>query len=161
MYISEIDKNDLLVQTRKSKLAYLGFALLAVLVAKIYGLFGHGVTSPAMTWMFIYPLLCGFAGFTVVGKLPYRMKSKKKYRLFFNLYNSGIASLTAGSLLQGILEIAGTGSPFVVAFYFAGIIMSLTGLGILISGIKAVPCSDGQNDFPEKGRDSDDPIHVE
>lgn len=132
MYISETDKNDILIQPRHAKMAYLILTVIAVAVAQIYGLFGHGVTSAAMSWMFLYPLLGGFLLYYILGKAPIAVKSVKKYRLFFNLYNSGIAALTAGSLLLGIFEIAGTSSPFTIIFYLVGGAMSLAGLIVLL-----------------------------
>ena len=49
------------------------------------------------------------------------------WRFFCNAWNSGIATLTVGSLLHGILEIAGTESAWLTAFTAAGI-------GLLVLG---------------------------
>lgn len=43
----------------KTIVVYLLMTLLSIAVNLIYGLFGHGVHSVAMTGMFLYPLLGG------------------------------------------------------------------------------------------------------
>lgn len=63
---------------------------------------------------------------------PQVSRAAQVYRLFTNLYNSGIAALTTASFLQGILEIAGTTSPYIDAFYVTGGTMAATGLILLI-----------------------------
>ena len=55
------------------------------------------------------------------------------YRLFCNVFNAGIASLTLYSILQGIFEIAGSTSRFVDALLIAGIALSVLGLGVFIA----------------------------
>jgi len=103
----------------------------AILLNSIYSIFGHGVSSAAMTWMFLYPLLGGsLFYFLLEGFLP-GIKQIKGYRIFYNSYNSGIALFTLGSLLHGIVDIAGTNSPFVTIYYITGGIGVITGLIIL------------------------------
>jgi len=78
-----------------------------------------------MTYMFLYPLIPGalvFLIFTLTG-------IKKPDRISYNLYNSGIAALTIGSLLQGIFKIAGTSSSFIIVYWIAG--FTLIGLGVI------------------------------
>ena len=99
---------------------YLITAFLAVFIHWIYSLFSHGVSSPAMTWMFLYPLLGGVLCFTVLGFALCRVYCLPGYRLFFNAYNSGIATLTISSFLKGVFDIAGTESVYLGALYVAG-----------------------------------------
>lgn len=86
----------------------------------IYNHFGHGVYSAYMTYMFLFPLILGGGIYGLILILP---MTKEISRLTFNLYNSGIATLTVGSLLKGIFEIAGTSSPYVVVYWLVGTIM--------------------------------------
>lgn len=104
----------------KTIVAYLLISLLSVLINFVYGLFGHGVSSSAMTWMFLYPLVGGALCFTLLGLTVCQLYRSAGYRLFFNAYNSGIATLTVSSFLKGVLEIAGTDSPYVGALYVSG-----------------------------------------
>ena len=109
--------------------------LLTIVIAKVYGLFGHGVTSPSMTWMFLFPLIGGVAGYSSFRSfLPKNVKAND-FRSFSNLYNSGIATLTVGSFLQGILEIAGTNSVYVPYFYVIGAALLVAGLSSLLPGL--------------------------
>lgn len=104
----------------------------AIAVNKIYSLFGHGVSSAAMTWMFLYPLLFGTLAYILILKLVPDVAYFSGYRLFYNIYNSGIAALTVGSFLKGILDIAGTDSPYTKFFYAAGLGFAAAGIIIFI-----------------------------
>jgi hypothetical protein len=114
----------------------LGASLFCVIFTHIYALFGHGVRSPAMDLMFLYPLAGGALPFFVLGRFFPRFAKRRFFRPGCNLYNSGIAALTAGALLRGILEIAGTGSRWIGLFFAAGAIMVLGGAGLMIAGKK-------------------------
>lgn len=131
MYISDIDKPAFRAPTGRTLAVYLILSAAAALIAQVYGLFGHGVTSPAMTFMFLYPLLGGFGLMLCLRWFQGAPRSQARFRLFANLYNAGIATFAAGSLLQGIFEIAGTSSPYTVGFYALGCALCLAGLGIL------------------------------
>ena len=116
----------------KEAVLYLLLSLFAVFVDNIYAYFGHGVRSHSMTFMFLYPLLGGSFLYFLIDVVMPDVKRKRGYRLFLNLYNAGIATLTTGSFLNGILEIAGTGSPFTILFFITGWIFSGTGILILV-----------------------------
>jgi hypothetical protein len=113
---------------RRTAITYLAVSALCILIDKVYALFGHGVHSAAMSLMFLYPLLAGMLPFLLMGLFLPRADQVRHYRPCFNCYNSGIAALTCGSLLQGIFEIAGTSSPYLPAFYLAGSTLFMAGL---------------------------------
>ncbi len=94
--------------------------LCCIIFAMIYNHFGHGVYSFYMTYMFLLPLVLGGGVYGLMLILP---QIKEVSRLPFNLYNSGVATLTIGSLLKGIFEIAGTSSPYVVVYWLVGTLM--------------------------------------
>ncbi|HEY5576288.1 MAG TPA: hypothetical protein VIK34_06185, partial [Clostridiaceae bacterium] len=81
---------------RKTTAAYLTLSLLAVAVNYVYGLFGHGVHSGYMTWMFLYPLLGGALFYNLISLAIPGVIRVSRYRMLFNTYNSGIAALTVG-----------------------------------------------------------------
>ncbi|MCX5999452.1 MAG: hypothetical protein NTU41_07625 [Chloroflexi bacterium] len=54
-------------------------------------------------------------------------KARMPGRFVTNVYSSGIATLTVGSLLRGIFDIAGTSSPYQPVFVVAGVLMVLVG----------------------------------
>jgi len=129
--ISGTDLKKRKKQIRKTILAYFTLSATAIAVNCIYGVFGHDVHSASMTWMFLYPLLGGTLFYTLVYLLIPDVVNLKTYRLFYNSYNSGIAALTIGNFLKGILEIAGTSSQYVLYFYIAGSLFILLGLAVL------------------------------
>lgn len=102
------------------------------MVYKIYGVFGHGVESASMTWMFLYPLIGGMVFFFVVRTLFPKVNYLNGYRVFYNLHNSGIALLTFGSMAKGIFEIAGTASDYTKIFFIVGWGFVSIGITILI-----------------------------
>ena len=111
---------------------YFMISVFTIAVDKIYAIFGHGVTSSYMTWMFLYPFLGGTMFYLFLEHVFYEMKNCNGYRLFFNLYNSGIAAFTVGSFMKGIFEIAGTGSPYTIWYFITGGLFVTFGLVILI-----------------------------
>lgn len=116
----------------RTAFAYLFLTVLCVCIDRIYALFAHGVYSRAMSWMFLYPLLGGCVFYFLLESRVTGFFHRKGVRLGRNLYNSGIAALTAGSLLKGILDIAGTASPYVALFQITGIVFSVVGLFFLL-----------------------------
>jgi len=70
-----------------------------------------------MIWMFTVPLALGALPFGAIALIK---KAKMPGRLAFNIYNAGVATLTAGMLLSGIFEIFGTSVYTVYAYFAAG-----------------------------------------
>lgn len=130
MSILGIDKKSKTWQLRKTVLVYLVLSVTAIAVDNIYALFGHGVRSAYMSWMFLYPMLGGALIYFLIEKLAPKAGRAAGYRLFYNVYNSGIAVLTAGSFLNGILEIAGTTSAYTAVFFITGCLF--VGAGIML-----------------------------
>jgi len=74
--------------------------------------------------MFAYPLLGGVAVYLLAGAIS---KTRVPGRFAVNAYNSGIVTLTVGSMLKGIFDIAGTSSPYQPVFVVTGWLMLLAG----------------------------------
>lgn len=100
------------------------------LFARIYQLFGHGVTSPWMSNAYPYVLGLGVLVFTLLQIAIPQIVQQKGYRLFYQIYNSGVAILINGMLLRGILEIAGSSSAYVPWFFLVG--WGLIGIGTVL-----------------------------
>ena len=122
----------------KTVIVYVVVSILMIATDRIYSIFGHGVSSAYMTLMFLYPLLGGAIFFLLFGKLIPKIRGSQYYRVFYNLYNSGIALLTAGSFMKGSFKIAGTDSPFVKYYYGVGILFIIVGVILLFSGKREV-----------------------
>ena len=94
MYILDINQKSQKKHNIKMIVGYLIASVLSFAVNKIYAIFGHGVSSDAMTWMFLYPLIGGVLLYLLIESLIPQIKLFAGYRLFCNLYNTGIAVLT-------------------------------------------------------------------
>ena len=97
----------------------------------VYAHFSHGVDSLAMQLMYLTVLIFGATFYALLGVLKPQLHALSGYRLFTNLYNMGLAAVVFGQLIQGIVEIAGTGSGFVRYYYVLGITGMSLGIFVL------------------------------
>ncbi len=104
-------------------LFYLGLTAFCILFDRVYFLFGHGVESPAMLWMFLYPLLAGVVPFSLLWMLVENAREKMFFRSAYNLFNAAMAILIVGSAMQGVIDIAGTTSPYTGYYPIVGWIL--------------------------------------
>ena len=91
------------------------FSAFCAVFGMVYELFSHGVSSPAMIWMYLYPFLLGVIPCFVLKLLKQPMPGR--------LWQDGVMCLTAGSLIQGIIEIYGTSAYYPLLFYAAGTVL--------------------------------------
>jgi hypothetical protein len=110
---------------------YLVAAAVCIIISNVYALFGHGVHSDAMDYMFLYPLIGGFV-IKILSMLLQGDYSHGLKRVGVNLYNSGLTALACGALLRGIVEIAGTDSVYISWFFVAGWAMAACGMAGMI-----------------------------
>ena len=99
-------------------------ALFCALFAAVYEAFSFGVYSYFMLFAFVAPLLgCS---------LPYSIMIFKNKNipdtLALYLWNSGIAALTVGSIIEGVIEIYGTTNYLIIIYWVAGGAFCLSGL---------------------------------
>ncbi|HWT74775.1 MAG TPA: hypothetical protein VN258_08685 [Mobilitalea sp.] len=120
------------IKKYKTVITYLVISVLMIAIDKVYAIFGHGVSSRYMDWMFLFPLIGGALFYLLLGFIIPDAGKAAGYRLFFNLHNSGIALFTVASFLQGICEIAGTNSPYVLYYNILGGAFIAVGLVQLI-----------------------------
>jgi hypothetical protein len=114
--------NDILIKTRRRFLcATLGVAFFAA----VYELFSHQVYSDFLLFAFLFPLLGGVLPCTILLRSPRLPRPGVLTRC---LYPSGLATLTAGSLFQGILEIYGTTNRLSSLYWAAGSVLLALGL---------------------------------
>lgn len=108
---------------------YLVISLLVLLFGAVYEYFSHEVYSPWMIYAFAFPLAAGTLPCMVFSlssriKLPCRVSA--------NLYNSGIAAMTVGSIFCGVLEIYGTTNSLVFVYWIVGGIFTAAGCAVFI-----------------------------
>lgn len=107
-------------------------ALFCVLFGAVYELFSHDVFSYFMLYAFCFPL--------VLGTLPMLIMYMTKFshmpsRVVLNLYNSAIATLTFGSLFEGVLEIFGTMNDLTAVYWIVGFSLLLISVVLYAVGI--------------------------
>ena len=112
----------------KKLMPYGLLSLCLFLFQMVYHHFSHGVVSFSLQYAW---LLMAVAG--LIWWLIGRIFSHKQLRLSANLYHSGLACLITWCLLNGVLEIAGSDSPYLWLYLLFGggfILASLVTLGI-------------------------------
>ena len=122
------------MKTKTTVEIYVFTTLVCIAFNYIYSLFSHGVSSPFMSYAFVFSLVLGVVGFTVFGRL------NLDNRIAYNLYNAGIATLTVGSILRGIIDIAGADTTYPVYYFFVGtLLIAIGGLMVLDQWIQTNP----------------------
>ncbi len=124
LYTSDNKKQMYEFYVNKRIKPYCITAVFCVLFAYIYYWFSHGVTSPHLTYLFLYPLLLGVANALVC---MFLCKTKFNYFFATHFYHTGVVALVLSSILRGIFEIAGTASAYQTALAIIGVLMLLCG----------------------------------
>lgn len=121
MYTSDTDISR---KALKTAFAYLLVSLLCALFGAVYERFSHGVYSFYMIYAFAFPLAGGALPFLAISLF------RKRYpgAVARNLYHSGIATLTVGSIVQGILDIYGTTNRLTGLYWIVGVILVVSGI---------------------------------
>jgi len=115
----------------KNAVAFMFAALLAFIINNVYSIYSHGVSSPAMssTWMLL--LFFGTGFYLMMELVSVKINKQLPGRLSLNLYNSGIAAFSVGMMIQGVLEIAGSGFDYLIYFYIMGIVLMTAGIATM------------------------------
>ena len=130
----------------KTRNGFLGAAIGVAVFAAIYEQFSHQVYSPFLILAFLFPLLGGVLPYTLLLRRPYGRKPGTLARC---LYNSGLVTLTAGSIFQGILEIYGTTSRLSAIYWIVGLSLCALGLTAYLAFAKSALRSTGQLSRPQ------------
>ncbi len=134
LYTLENRKDIQKFYINKRVIPYCFITFFCMLFSFIYAQFSHGVSSPHMTYLFLYPLLFG----VLIGLL-FSIFEKKSIDYFWqsHFYHTGVVALILGSLLRGIFDIAGTASVYQTALTIGGAGMVFCGvIGFAFSKIK-------------------------
>ena len=123
MFISDNAKNR--ERFLKVIQIYLALTVFLALFGAVYERFSHEVYSYFMLYAFSIPLLLGVVVFFLL------MKHGRAYpnALTAALYHGGIAAMSLGSIVSGILEIYGTDHPLTRLYWILG--STLCVLGVL------------------------------
>ena len=85
---------------RNNLLPSIGATVFCIILAPVYYRFSHGVHSPWMTFLFLWPLVLGVLPALLLMRMSARALPGTAARI---LYGTGVEALTFGSLLRGIL----------------------------------------------------------
>ena len=108
-------------QAAKIALIYLIIAIFCAAFGAIYELFSHEVYSFFMLYAFAFPLCGG-----VLPYLLYALSGKPLPHPWDRLLgHAGIAALTVGSIVTGVLEIYGTTNLLTRAYWVVGAVLFL------------------------------------
>lgn len=121
LYTLDIDISG---KVAKTAFTYLIISILCAFFGAVYEVFSHEVYSFYMIYAFAFPLLGGAFPFLMMHVWHW---SKYPCIVSRNLYHSGIAALTVGSIVRGILEIYGTTNHLSQLYWYAGMVFILTG----------------------------------
>ena len=99
---------------------YIFVTIFTLIFGMVYELCSHGIFSFHMAYLFIYPLIGGVLPYWIIA---YKTHKYVRFEMVDFLWNSGIATLIAGSLVKGVIDIYGTESPYIPVFYAVGIFL--------------------------------------
>lgn len=107
-------------QAGRTCFVYLLLSIFTALFGGIYETFSHGAYSGYMIYAFAFPLVGGalpFLALCLSPRVPYPAAAVR------NLYHSGIATLTTGSIVRGVLEIYGTTNTLSRLYWVFGVVL--------------------------------------
>ena len=105
----------------KTALRYLLISLFCVLFGAVYEVFSYEVYSFFMIYAFVFPLLLGVLPFLLIRLRGMRSPNP----VCRNLYHAGVATLTVGCIIAGVVEIYGTTNALILLYWMVGILLLL------------------------------------
>ncbi len=129
MYTSDTDRN------LRRGLGYLAASIAVAAAGAIYEAFSHGVYSYYMIYAFMIPLLAGTLPSLLCALKGYdnRYAEDSDDHRAASLQLAAIVTLTAGSLIKGVLEIYGTTSSLTIVYPLLGIGLLIAALAVFIA----------------------------
>ncbi|MFM0760749.1 hypothetical protein P7J38_00360 [Streptococcus suis] len=114
--------------TRVSRtfISYLAITAFLFIFSRIYESLSYGEVSAFMHYMFCVTLIGGAVLLGLLQLIP-------TLRLSYNLWNSGVATITAGCLLRGIINLSGRSTTLDQPYWYIGaafLVLSLVSLFI-------------------------------
>ncbi len=111
----------------RSGTAYLIASTLVAAAGWMYELFSHGVYSNYMIYAFMVPLVCGALPDILAATRGCRSK-KRSGSSASGLRLAAVVTLTAGSLIKGVLDIFGTTNRLLVVYPIIGLALAIAAL---------------------------------
>ncbi|MBO5228836.1 MAG: hypothetical protein J6B39_07590 [Lachnospiraceae bacterium] len=109
-------KND---KNIKTAFVYILVTIFCAVFGAVYEYFSHEVYSYFMLYAFIFPLVSAGAFLC----MSLNLMKKSPGAGIRNLYHSGIATLTVGSIMRGVLDIYGTTNWLISIYWVVGTLL--------------------------------------
>ena len=117
--------NPIKQRLKKTILWYTLISAFFFVGSRIYEHFSFGETSAFMHYLFLIPLMGGAL------LVALQLVVKGLSRITLNLWNSAVATATAGALYRGIVNLSGRSTPLDQPYYYvAGIFLALALISI-------------------------------
>lgn len=100
---------------KKTAISYTLITIFFFAFSRIYEAFSFGETSVYMHYLFTVPLVGGIILVILLKALPHFS------RINFNLWNSAVAIITAGTLFRGIVNLSGRSTTLDAPYWYVGI----------------------------------------
>ena len=100
---------------KKTAISYTLITIFFFAFSRIYESFSFGETSVHMHYLFTVPLIGGIILVILLKALP------QLSRISFNLWNSAVAIITAGTLFRGIVNLSGRSTTLDAPYWYVGI----------------------------------------
>ena len=99
---------------KKTTVSYILLTIFFFAFSRIYESFSFGETSSHMHYLFALPLAGGILLLLFMKMIP------NLSRLSLNLWNSAIATMTAGMLFRGIVNLSGRSTTLDMPYWYVG-----------------------------------------
>lgn len=123
MTLSTLVTNTNNKRFKKTAVVYTLVTVFFFIFSRIYEHFSFGETSVYMHWLFGVPLI-GEVVLLIFQKLIPNLS-----RLSLNLWNSAVATIAAGVLFRGIVNLSGRSTTLDLPYWYVGLV--LAGLALL------------------------------
>ena len=123
MTLSTLVTNTNNKRFKKTVVVYTLITVFFFIFSRIYEHFSFGETSVYMHWLFGVPLI-GEVVLLIFQKLIPNLS-----RLSLNLWNSAVATIAAGVLFRGIVNLSGRSTTLDLPYWYVGLV--LAGLALL------------------------------
>ena len=100
---------------KKTAISYTLITIFFFAFSRIYESFSYGETSVHMHYLFAVPLVGGITLVILLKALP------QFSRISFNLWNSAVAIITAGTLFRGVVNLSGRSTTLDAPYWYIGI----------------------------------------
>ena len=107
---------------KKTAVSYILLTLFFFAFSRIYESFSFGETSVHMHYLFALPLAGGILLLLFMKMIP------NLSRLSLNLWNSAVATMTAGMLFRGIVNLSGRSTTLDMPYWYVGAAFSALAL---------------------------------